>query len=327
ILAVIDTSLTVNIVILETKNGSSRIERGDNPPEEIIYPDVPEVLATLPRDSISMLLECPRQIYHFRVTLVTLENDAQATWYAFKRYMRPSEEQSVDLLLEEITVRVEDPAEAGDSSQTRDLTVDEGDNFNDALEDEGPTDPRQVTLASKLSSVTTTTSGLAHVAGGSFTCKLSWPLKLTWAIEATSGVVDLHASGGAGCDIKIENILLGRDGRLKLIDVAPQIGITERYAAPDAYKTWSKNLENPPLFEAPTDVFALGLVLWQITEEVSRFERPWQELQNSPRVVWGTRPDGTPQWYRDLVESCLEDNPKNRPTAKEILDVLKSAHD
>jgi serine/threonine protein kinase len=125
--------------------------------------------------------------------------------------------------------------------------------------------------------------------------KLSWPLKYTWSIEATSGVVALHNNGICSSDIKLDDILLGH---LQHIDVASQDGYTEGYIALEF------DLLEPdiifPLTEA-RDVFALGIVLWQIAEEVERFER--EDPSGPPSLVWRDRQGSMPQWYRDLVDS------------------------
>jgi serine/threonine protein kinase len=149
--------------------------------------------------------------------------------------------------------------------------------------------------------------------------KLNWPLKHVWSIEATSGVVALHESGVRSGDIKLDNILLGRDGHLQHIDVAPQDGYTDLYVVPEFDLSDAGIVF--PLTEA-RDIFALGIVLWQIAEEIGRFSR--EDPSGPPNIVWRDGQESTPQWYRNLATSCMERDAHKRPSARHILDVLQT---
>ncbi|KAG6871575.1 hypothetical protein C0995_002920 [Termitomyces sp. Mi166 len=147
--------------------------------------------------------------------------------------------------------------------------------------------------------------------------KLAWAIKLTWAIEATIGVRDLHELGVHTGDIKLGNILLDRAGHLQLIDIYPTTGLTLEYAAPEVTIARRSNSE-------ARDIFALGMVLWLIAEEIWYFGREVESVR--PELVWRNGTDSTPHWFRDLVERCLDEEASQRPTAKDILEVLRGVH-
>lgn len=127
-----------------------------------------------------------------------------------------------------------------------------------------------------------------------------------------SGVVTLHQVPVFSGDIKLPNILLGPDGHLCIIDVGPTDGFTESYISPEQW-------EEGKLTEA-RDIFALGLVLWALSEEVSLFERA--DVRKFPRLPWHENKGSAPNWYRKMVESCLQKDPQTRPSAKHILECL-----
>ncbi|KAG6847980.1 hypothetical protein H0H93_004417 [Arthromyces matolae] len=156
--------------------------------------------------------------------------------------------------------------------------------------------------------------------------KLAWHIRYTWAIEVVTAVVTLHGRAHCG-DIKLCNILLDRLGHCQLIDYAPIIGCTDKYLPPEGFE-YDENFLPPegfvPKFAQSTrDIFALGLVLWQIGSEVSDFSRDSVE---PPVLVWrrtGDRP-GTevPTWFRDVVVRCLTKDAEQRPSAADLLLLL-----
>ncbi|KAG6835298.1 hypothetical protein H0H93_003008 [Arthromyces matolae] len=156
--------------------------------------------------------------------------------------------------------------------------------------------------------------------------KLAWDIRHTWAIEVVSAVVNLHGTAHCG-DIKLGNILLDCSGHCQLIDYAPN-SFTPKYLPPEGIE-YTENFSPPdgyvPKFgqSGPRDIFALGLVLWQIASEVSHFSRDFVE---PPVLLWrGSREQpGTeiPAWFRDVVMRCLNEDPEQRPSAADLLLLL-----
>lgn len=144
------------------------------------------------------------------------------------------------------------------------------------------------------------------------TKRIPWEVKQAWALDIVRGVVVLHQLPSFCGDLKLENTLLLPDGHLCLIDVAPQHGWTETYLPPEM----NLRLCRPEL-TAARDVFALGLILWTLSEEIEKFER--DDVTAAPRVIWTNVSDSPPMWYKALVEECVRPNPDERPSADTVL--------
>jgi serine/threonine protein kinase len=135
-------------------------------------------------------------------------------------------------------------------------------------------------------------------------------MKMQWATEMAAGVVDLHEQGVFWGDIKLTNVVLKQDGHICLIDVAPVEGWTEEYLAPECLVTRQLNL--------PRDIFALGLLLWSILEEVADFER--QDFDAQVILPWHEQ---TSVELQDLATSCVCPDPDKRPSASFLLESLR----
>ncbi|KDR77831.1 hypothetical protein GALMADRAFT_138879 [Galerina marginata CBS 339.88] len=339
ILNKIDNLQPVTRVEIETVNGILNVSiLPRNLPEDKAYPHIPDTLATVSSVPISRLRKCPVETLHFHIDLVTITGDPEDTWYVFKRYRIPvdRQDQPMSVLLSDVEHlnRLQSPFIIKPAFLVTDDSNSEfsgylmpfmpagtlTDVFDD-LSTEGITVFEPVFLHPKFLKTFSPVNGEDATAMKPSISKLNLPLKHAWSIEATSGVVALHESGVRSGDIKLDNILLGRDGHLQHIDVAPQDGYTEHYVAPE----FDLSLTEPgiilPLTEA-RDIFALGIVLWQIAEEVGRFPR--DDPSGRPNIVWRDGQGSTPQWYRDLLTSCMERDPHKRPSARNILDVLQT---
>ncbi|KAG6876706.1 hypothetical protein C0993_000945 [Termitomyces sp. T159_Od127] len=151
--------------------------------------------------------------------------------------------------------------------------------------------------------------------------KLAWPLKFTWAIEATAGICALHEQGIYTGDVKLSNILLDQGGHLQIIDFNAFLagGYTAEFLGHEVEdKCFS------PLNSGAQDIFALRMVLWMVAEEIWYFGREVKFVR--PELVWRDHNcDEAHQgkgemlrWFTDLVEKCLDEESK-RPSAEGVL--------
>ncbi|KAJ7173756.1 kinase-like domain-containing protein [Mycena filopes] len=138
---------------------------------------------------------------------------------------------------------------------------------------------------------------------------ISWSVKLSWLIDVAASATWLHAQSIFWNDLKTGNIVVCRDGHCRLIDYAPG-GYTVEWSAPET-------ATNPYRASAAKDVFALGLVMWVVAVEIAWFEREVEYVR--PFLVWN---EEVPGWFRNIVMSCLDEQPTRRPSARDVYEAL-----
>ena len=77
-------------------------------------------------------------------------------------------------------------------------------------------------------------------------------------------------------------------------------------------------------YSQATDVYAFGMIMWEISSAEKPFGEFDHDLQLALSIVKGLRPEitkDTPPFYRDLLEKCWHPDPTKRPTAQEIYDL------
>ncbi|KAF9065916.1 hypothetical protein BDP27DRAFT_1449975 [Rhodocollybia butyracea] len=126
------------------------------------------------------------------------------------------------------------------------------------------------------------------------------------AIDIVSGVAALHNRNEYCGDIKRSNIVLWQ-------------WIYHFLSGPGNCRSRGDlETDGKEFLTRARDVFALGLVLWALAEEINEFDR--REFFITPRLVWVSR--STPPWYCELIETCLADSPEDRPNTNSLLEAM-----
>ncbi|KJA22708.1 hypothetical protein HYPSUDRAFT_40814 [Hypholoma sublateritium FD-334 SS-4] len=147
---------------------------------------------------------------------------------------------------------------------------------------------------------------------------ISWVTKHRWCIDMISGVLALHNEGSYIGYITPGNFLLDKEGGIKLIDISPGTRFNVYYSPPEVITDGLVNLD----YTGPRDVFSMGLVFWVLAEELLEFDREWPTV--SPTISWTNGRNSAPLWFRTLVEDCIKTDPTERPSADNILNILKA---
>ncbi|XP_062170582.1 mitogen-activated protein kinase kinase kinase 18 [Alnus glutinosa] len=154
---------------------------------------------------------------------------------------------------------------------------------------------------------------------------LDEPTMRTYTKQILQGLEYLHANGLVHCDIKSQNILIGKDGS-KIADLGCAKSVGEVDAA--------SALSGTPMFMAPevargeeqgfpADVWALGCTVI----EMATGSTPWPDM-NDPvsalyRIGFSGDLPAIPSWLsekgKDFLSKCLRRDPRERWTAKELL--------
>ena len=160
-----------------------------------------------------------------------------------------------------------------------------------------------------------------------FDAEFPWKIKLMWATSLTRTLVYMHSRGIVSGDLKPDNVLIDPEGNVKLMDFGP-VGPTEGWGAPEYSREWvahrqrlrlatlqgdrlddtetTRDFDFRGVLTPPVDVYGLGALLWAIGEEC---------YGDVKKRRWAR----SPEWYRELVEMCLLEDPRMRPTAAGVL--------
>ncbi|KAI3437798.1 hypothetical protein D9Q98_000245 [Chlorella vulgaris] len=138
------------------------------------------------------------------------------------------------------------------------------------------------------------------------------------AIDIAKGLVFLHSRRIVHLDLKSPNILLSRDGTAKIADVGLAKMIAREFSGvTGAVGTlaWSSpEMMMGTRCTEKSDSYAFGVMLW----ELATGETPIRGQLRDVRV-----PEECPAELRDLMLDCMEQNPRRRPSAAQLITRLR----
>ncbi|KPJ67969.1 MAG: hypothetical protein AMJ43_00700 [Coxiella sp. DG_40] len=162
---------------------------------------------------------------------------------------------------------------------------------------------------------------------------LSWEQRYKFAKDIATGLAFLHSHNSHKSaiihrDLKSHNVLLDEKMAAKLTDFGlsrcKASTMTQRpmgtagWIAPELFS-------NDPIYSEKSDIFALGMVFWEIVARKDPFEECEHPNQIVNKVLGGERPqipEDCPPAFKELIEWCWDQDPTRRPTADEIVKYL-----
>jgi serine/threonine protein kinase len=145
------------------------------------------------------------------------------------------------------------------------------------------------------------------------------------------GMNYLHTWGVTHGTLKPADILLDDKYRAKISDY--QTSTLERLRAVKSSQVGSPSYLAPEVYEdgvVPTgkvDVFAFGLILYEMVVGVKAFPTSLSTASVMKRVLLGQRPKipaNVPEWVRILIERCWTVKSQTRPTFTEIVEKMNA---
>jgi len=158
-----------------------------------------------------------------------------------------------------------------------------------------------------------------------------WDLNKMISRKIIYGIRDLHRKKIIHSDLKPSNILISNDfSEVKIADFG--LSVVCSYSCS---KTFQQNLGGTCHYMAPeqseegklcfnSDIYSFGCILYELCLN----EKPWRQLnfkqilrkffnRETPRVE-----KNIPDFFKNLIEKCLEYYPENRPSAKDLSNEL-----
>ena len=166
---------------------------------------------------------------------------------------------------------------------------------------------------------------------------LNEKLVRTWFHHLVAGLSYLHNNNIAHLDIKLENLLLGKDCRLKIADFdlsRPADRPSQEASGSPIYRSPEAKAKNIKDLKA-ADIYSAGIVLFTLKnfghfphlEENSPEDSVglYNKLYNDPEAFWDLHKKYSQQSsdffeddFRSLFTSMVNINPEKRPTLEEI---------
>jgi serine/threonine-protein kinase len=150
-----------------------------------------------------------------------------------------------------------------------------------------------------------------------------------WTLQACEALAEAHCAGIVHRDIKLENLFLAErpDGRslIKLLDfgISKQAGLRVRHLTDpnvpmgSPYSMSPEQIRAPSTADARTDIWGLGVVLYELLSGINPFEGEAQSdiyvnvLRYGPRPLRKLRPE-IPPGLEATVMRCLHKDPDRR---------------
>jgi serine/threonine protein kinase len=143
------------------------------------------------------------------------------------------------------------------------------------------------------------------------------------ALGVAAGMQYLRSIGLVHCDLKPENIMLDENFRPKICD----FGLTRRKGQADLGGTFTYMAPERPrsVVDFPSDVFAYGLVLFELFTGQAPFPGAVDETQHRMNLLAGKRPEfpkgrELPAPLVNLIQRCWDASPGQRPTFTDIVE-------
>ncbi|KAF2019243.1 hypothetical protein BU24DRAFT_340832 [Aaosphaeria arxii CBS 175.79] len=146
--------------------------------------------------------------------------------------------------------------------------------------------------------------------------QMLWPRREQWARQIVEGLSEIHEAGFVQGDFTLSNIVIDNNYDAKIIDINRR-GCPVGWEPPELARLIESGQRISIYIGVKSDLFQLGMVLWALAaqdDEPERQERPLHRCID--------RYSDVPQYFRNIVKSLLSDNPRDRPSAKELISLF-----
>jgi serine/threonine protein kinase len=144
---------------------------------------------------------------------------------------------------------------------------------------------------------------------------LSWHRRERWAYQIIQGLSEIHEAGFVQGDFTLSNIVIDSEDDAKIIDINRR-GCPIGWEPPELLRRGQKI---SMFINVKSDIFQLGMVLWALAQQDDEPEHVERTSSGAmPRVT----AQDVPNWFEDIIDACLSNQPRGRPSAKELLNLF-----
>ncbi|GBC02751.1 hypothetical protein RclHR1_00480008 [Rhizophagus clarus] len=160
-----------------------------------------------------------------------------------------------------------------------------------------------------------------------------WKIRLYLLFGIISGLNEIHHQDLIHCDIHDGNILIHENEMIQVY--ISDLGLSQSIKS--LFKRDNDNIYGVMSFMAPevlrgkpyiqaSDIYSFSMIMWELTSGISPFNDRAHDQQLALSICNGERPviiNNAPRCYLDLMIKCWDDDPLKRPSASEILNIIK----
>ena len=142
--------------------------------------------------------------------------------------------------------------------------------------------------------------------------RVPWARRERWAKQIINGLSNLHEAGFVQGDFTLSNIVIDDKDEAQIIDINRR-GCPVGWESPEMVPLVESGQRLSMYIGVKSDLYQLGMVLWALAmekDEPERAARPLS-LQDAGNEI--------PQYYKHLTGICLNEKPKRRFAAKDLL--------
>lgn len=143
---------------------------------------------------------------------------------------------------------------------------------------------------------------------------LPWHTREKWARQIVQGLSDIHEAGFVQGDFTLSNIVIDENDDAKIIDINRR-GCPVGWEPPEATPLIECGQRISMYIGVKSDLYQLGMVLWALATQEDEPESQGRPLILGPE-------DSVPDWYRQMTEICLNDDPRMRQQASVLLQMF-----
>ena len=139
--------------------------------------------------------------------------------------------------------------------------------------------------------------------------------RLQWAQQAIQGLSHIHEEGFVQGDFTLSNIVVDRNNDAKIIDINRR-GCPVGWEPPEFTEKIATNQRISLYIGQKSDLYQLGMSLWGLAMQDDEPER-----HDYPLCLEAMQ-GHVPEWFRLVVAHCLKPQPRDRWSARRLLDLF-----